>query len=742
MSGWLEQAMKKRKAAEAAKAAAAAAAPAFAAHVPAPAKVSLPPGYVQAIAEAKTSSNAAKAKLPKSAGSPAPASPWRSESPAATRPPVNSAAQRYEAANSLDTTTVLAALAAAIPAAAPPAAAAPSAAIPAAASPAAAAPSAASPATVQTVADAPFKKKLAPDAMPSVDNPKQQPSPAALAEPTPAAEPAPSAIFVSRPGESPMEAYRRKVREANQRAEVVEPKAATEGKRDGTPPGARSSSRNSSPLGMRPNTAVGGPAGEDDDAFSEGEGEEQKEGEPNIFFQNARFSGRAPSPERLPAYQRLPSTIYFFVRVSDQDGQVSLVKPLSERIKEKMHKATALPGHESAGPTSYLEFNEKTVIGLDLNKNRLGAVKLDHSLQLVIEVPSCEAFPKQNPRVEPTSIKFQPYQSTSRHGDWLPRINVPIRCGPERVKQLKLASSSLPPTGKMLLPVHSNGECSDTDDVHVQSQASPTSSEHTQGGILGNPYASATPAEGIMSSRAALASERRLIASNKRLSSSRLMMNEHGDLKLPNYNYGNTTARSTVSARSTTSSSPSQMLGGSTSARSPGSPPQDRSPQRDVFWPRELATNEMYAERLRKGTDKRKEERDIKERAKREAEETIKAEQKSQAYAVSHRTIKFSDAIRCDMGANMCSSSGEDSFSMGEAPAAPSAETALQMKHGASFKAKIRQRSLSTELEALKNKNKPSESAGGFGTVGATVLGSVLFKGLASVSEPAPNFDA
>ncbi|KOO30272.1 hypothetical protein Ctob_005088 [Chrysochromulina tobinii] len=535
-----------------------------------------------------------------------------------------------------------------------------------------------------------------------------------------------------------MEAYRRKVREANQRVEVVEPKAATEGKRDGTPPGARSSSQSSSPLGMRPNTAVGNPgdysAGEDDDAFSEGEGEEQKEGEPNIFFQNARFSGRAPSPERLPAYQRLPSTIYFFVRVSDQDGQVSLVKPLSERIKEKMHKATALPGHESAGPTSYLEFNEKTVIGLDLNKNRLGAVKLDHSLQLVIEVPSCEAFPKQNPRVEPTSIKFQPYQSTSRHGDWLPRINVPIRCGPERVKQLKLARSSLPPTGKMLLPVHSDGECSDSDDVHVQSQASSTSSEHPQGGILGNPYASATPAEGIiMSSRAALASERRLIASNKRLSSSRLMINEHGDLKLPNYNYGSSTARSTVSARSTTSSSPSQMRGGSTSARSPGSPPQDRSPQRDVFWPRELATNEMFAERLRKGTDKRKEERDSKERAKREAEEKIKAEQKHQAYA--------------DTGANMCSSSGEDSFSMGGAPAAPSAaQSAGLMKPGTSFKAKLRERSLSAELEALKNKIKPSEragvSAGGFGTIGATVLGSVLFKGLPSISEPAPNFEA
>jgi hypothetical protein len=152
----------------------------------------------------------------------------------------------------------------------------------------------------------------------------------------------------------------------------------------------------------------------------------------------------------------------------------------------------------------------------------------------------------------------------------------------------------------------------------------------------------------------------------------------------------------------------------------------------------------MFAERLRKGTDKRKEERDSKERAKREAEEKIKAEQRHQAYAeTSHRTIKFSDAI-C---AVMCSSSGEDSFSMGGAPAAPSAaQSAGLMKLGASFKAKLRERSLSSELDALKNKNKPSEragaSAGGFGTVGATVLGSVLFKGLASSSEPAPNFEA
>ena len=67
---------------------------------------------------------------------------------------------------------------------------------------------------------------------------------------------------------------------------------------------------------------------------------------PNIFFQNARFSGKAPPPERLPVSQRLPKSIWFFVRVSSQDGQVSLVKPLPERIKKMMHLATIRPGHE------------------------------------------------------------------------------------------------------------------------------------------------------------------------------------------------------------------------------------------------------------------------------------------------------------------------------------------------------------------------------------------------------------
>jgi hypothetical protein len=68
-----------------------------------------------------------------------------------------------------------------------------------------------------------------------------------------------------------------------------------------------------------------------------------------------------------------------------------------------------------------LEFNGKHIIGLD-------AFRLDHSLQFVIEVPSCEAYSDQDPRVEPTSLTFQP---SSRHG--VPHIIVPIRMGPARI---------------------------------------------------------------------------------------------------------------------------------------------------------------------------------------------------------------------------------------------------------------------------------------------------------------------
>jgi hypothetical protein len=110
-----------------------------------------------------------------------------------------------------------------------------------------------------------------------------------------------------------------------------------------------------------------------------------------------------------------------------------------------MHLATIRPGHESAGPTDYLKFDGENVIGL-------GAFRLNHSLQLVIEVPSCEAYSDQDPRVEPTSLTFQPYHPSSRHGEWLPRIIVPIRMGPARIpcgpsQPKQLDSEDSPPIG-------------------------------------------------------------------------------------------------------------------------------------------------------------------------------------------------------------------------------------------------------------------------------------------------------
>ena len=80
------------------------------------------------------------------------------------------------------------------------------------------------------------------------------------------------------------------------------------------------------------------------DASNEGPRQEQ-EAPPNIFFQNARYSGMAPSPDRMPAHQLLPSTIYFFVRVPDTDA-VSLIKPLAPHIVAKMHQAKVVEGRK------------------------------------------------------------------------------------------------------------------------------------------------------------------------------------------------------------------------------------------------------------------------------------------------------------------------------------------------------------------------------------------------------------
>ena len=57
---------------------------------------------------------------------------------------------------------------------------------------------------------------------------------------------------------------------------------------------------------------------------------------------------------------------------------------------------------------------------------------MDGLAQLVIEVPSHAALPRQDPRVVPASLTFTPYHHSSLHGDWLPRINVPLRADKPR----------------------------------------------------------------------------------------------------------------------------------------------------------------------------------------------------------------------------------------------------------------------------------------------------------------------
>ena len=71
--------------------------------------------------------------------------------------------------------------------------------------------------------------------------------------------------------------------------------------------------------------------------------------------------------------------------------------------------------------------------------------------QLVIEVPSCDAFPQQDPRVESSSLTFQPYHQSSLHGEWLPRVNVPVRADRPRPVSPEVARSSVKPLRLKLL---------------------------------------------------------------------------------------------------------------------------------------------------------------------------------------------------------------------------------------------------------------------------------------------------
>ena len=329
---------------------------------------------------------------------------------------------------------------------------------------------------------------------------------------------------------------------------------------------------------------------------------DEPEAPPNIFFQNARYSGMAPSPDRLPAHQRLPSTIYFFVRVTDTDA-VSLVKPLASHIVAKMHRATVVEGRESAGPTAYVEFNDKSVLGL--HPSRQSYVRELHTMQLVIEVPSHSAFPKQAASVEPTSINFQPYQSSSRHGDWLPRINVPVRCGlPKKQKPTLKLDKILAGEGGVGDAAATKPRPQPAADGKLREQeegVSVDNSSATDG--IGNPYAPSSSSI-AQTSRAAQISERRLKASAKRANTVRLLTAQ-GSLIMPPYKptskgvhterpgggMPNASARSmSISARSSNSTT--------LSVRGPCSSDRPASPTREKFWPREFVANEMYVERL------------------------------------------------------------------------------------------------------------------------------------------------
>ena len=118
----------------------------------------------------------------------------------------------------------------------------------------------------------------------------------------------------------------------------------------------------------------------------------------------------------MPRHHQLPSYIFFFLRVTDV-APVSLSKPLPSHVKERIQQAKTIRGQESAGPLARIDFDEHTVLGI---AGRLDTIMAGLS-HLVIDVPSVEAYPLQDPRVEPTSFTFQPYHQSSLHGEWLPR---------------------------------------------------------------------------------------------------------------------------------------------------------------------------------------------------------------------------------------------------------------------------------------------------------------------------------
>jgi hypothetical protein len=124
---------------------------------------------------------------------------------------------------------------------------------------------------------------------------------------------------------------------------------------------------------------------------------------PNIFFQNGRISGIAPSPVQLSPRLELPATIYFFIRV--KHCRVSFPFPPSLPTERYLHKAQVIPGHEEAGPVAHVPFDGAHVIGLYEHEHL-------SFMQLVLEVPST---PTINPSIHPTRLSFHPRHSAQLH---------------------------------------------------------------------------------------------------------------------------------------------------------------------------------------------------------------------------------------------------------------------------------------------------------------------------------------
>lgn len=231
-------------------------------------------------------------------------------------------------------------------------------------------------------------------------------TPSIAAAPTPTPPPPASGPppFIPRPGETPAEALRRRLREQKMAVTIA--------------PTSMNSIYNKGADDDDSLDPILGGKIEDEDV------EVDDPFKPNIFFQNARYSGFAPAPKSLPEHQQLPPTIYFYLRSTDFNP-IPVHKKLPDKVVELIVEAKTIKGHEAAGPIARIDFNNANVLGLGVRKD---ALEMGVS-QLVIDVPSHEAYPKQDPRIEPSSFTFQPYQISSLHGDWLPRVNVPIKVG-------------------------------------------------------------------------------------------------------------------------------------------------------------------------------------------------------------------------------------------------------------------------------------------------------------------------